>query len=186
MHARSHAPTKDEFMRRLTMLTIVATLVASSCAGDDSTTTPSTPATQSESASVDTDPLVPVATETAAPAETAPSTTILEESSAPTTAPTATVADPVTEDDLTLFIAAAERSLEGTSQESAVFDDPEIYIALGQASCDRFSTGEKFDQIAIDLLTDIDTDDSDDETRLVGAILGAATQTLCPEHADKI
>jgi hypothetical protein len=96
------------------------------------------------------------------------------------------VDDSVTEDDLTLFIAAAERSLEGTSQESALLDDPEIYIALAQISCDRFSAGEQFDQIAIDLLADIDTDDSDDETRLVGAILGAATQTLCPEHADKI
>lgn len=97
-----------------------------------------------------------------------------------------TVAGPVTEDDLALFIAAAERSLEGTSQESAVFDDPEIYIALGQVSCDRFSNGEKFDEISLDLLADIDTDQADDETRLVGAILGAATQTLCPEHADEI
>ena len=174
-------------MRRLTMLTVVATLAASSCASDDaaSTTTPSTPAAQSESASVDTDPSDAAVTEPA-PAETTAATNGVADGSAPTTAPPTTVDDSVTEDDLTLFIAAAERSLEGTSQESALLDDPEIYIALGQISCDRFSAGEQFDQIAIDLLADIDTDDSDDETRLVGAILGAATQTLCPEHADKI
>lgn len=169
-------------MRRLTMLTVVATLVACSCSGGDSATTPSPPVTRAESGAVDTVPSVPVATETPASAESVTAATSSPERSAPTTP----AADPVTEDDLVLFIAAAERSLEGTSQQSAVFDDPELYIALGQASCDRFSTGEAFDQIAIDLLRDIDTEDSDDETRIVGAILGAATQTLCPEHADKM
>lgn len=164
-------------MRRLTTLGIVATLVASSCSSEEAT---STTAAQAESA---TDISVPVDSEasTSVSAITTPAAT---SDSTSDSGPTTT--DVVSADDLTLFIAAAERSLEGTSQESAVFDDPEIYIALGQISCDRFTAGETFEQIATDLLADIDTDDSVDETRLVGAILGAATQTICPEHADKI
>jgi hypothetical protein len=179
-------------MRRLTMLAIVATLVASSCSSDEatSTTPPSVPGTQADSGSTDPDTdtelSVPVDTEADEPTETESSTTAPTEDDDSTSDPVPTIVDVVTEDDLTLFIAATERALEGTSQESAVFDDPEIYIALGQASCDRFSAGESFEKIATDFLVDIDTDESDDETRLVGAILGAATLTLCPEHADKI
>jgi hypothetical protein len=165
-------------MRRLLMLAIVATLVAASCSSDDATSI-TAPA---DSASTETDLSVPIGTE----AVVAPAPTPAPEDAGSTPDPAPTTADVVTEDDLTLFIAAAERALEGTSQETAVFDDPEIYIALGQASCDRFSAGATFEQIATDLLADIDTDDSNDETRLVGAVLGAATQTLCPEHADKI
>lgn len=175
-------------MRQLTMFIAAATLVVSSCSGDDETSTPvpSAPTEQSDSDSTSIDPSTPVVSDPVATDETEPATTEVAESSAPATDPTTTAAGPVTEDDLTLFIAAAERALEGTSQESAIFDDAEIYIALGQASCDRFSSGETFEQIATDLLTDLDTDEADDETRLVGAILGAATRTLCPEHADKI
>jgi len=175
-------------MRRLTMLISAAVLVVSSCSSADesSTPVPSASTEQSDSASTNTDPATPDVSVAVATDETEPATTDVAESSAPATDPTTTVAGPVTEDDLTLFIAAAERALEGTSQESAIFDDAEIYIALGQASCDRFSSGETFEQIATDLLADLDTDEADDETRLVGAILGAATRTLCPEHADKI
>lgn len=172
------------------MLAIVATLAASSCSSDEatSTTTPSAPATQADSDSTDTETelSVPVDTDAGTHAETEPATTTPAENAGSTSNAAPTTADVVTEDDLTLFIAAVERPLEGTSQESAVFDDPEIYIALAQAACARFSAGEGFEQIATDFLADIDTDGSDDETRLVGAILGAATQTLCPEHADKI
>jgi hypothetical protein len=175
-------------MRRLMMLAIVATLAATACSSDEATslTAPAAPAAQADSGAKETDLSVPVGTEAGAPAEAAPAPTPAPENADSTPDPAPTTADVVTEDDLTLFIAAAERALEGTSQETAVFDDPEIYIALGQASCDRFSAGATFEQIATDLLADIDTDDSNDETRLVGAVLGAATQTLCPEHADKI
>lgn len=172
-------------MRRLMMLAIVATLAATACSSDEATSL-TAPAAQADSGSKETDLSVPVGTEAGARAEAAPAPTPAPENADSTSDPAPTTADVVTEDDLTLFIAAAERALEGTSQETAVFDDPEIYIALGQASCDRFSAGETFEQIATDLLADIDTDDSNDETRLVGAILGAATQTLCPEHADRI
>ena len=164
-------------MRRLTMLAVVAALVASSCSSEQ--TSPTATTSQSDSGA---DLSVPVESTTGAPDESGPAATPADS----TQDPAPTTDDVVTAEELTLFIAAAERTLEGTAQESAVFDDPEIYIALGQISCDRFSAGETFGQIATDLLADIDTADAADETRLVGAILGAATQTICPEHADKI
>lgn len=166
-------------MRRLAMFAVVSTILVSSCSSDETTssTTPTVPVTESESDSVPD----PVVTEAPAPAESEPAATEAVESVVPTSVPAA-----VTEDDLALFIAATERALVGTDQESAVFDDPEIYIALGQAACARFSADETFEQIATDLLNDIDTENAADETRLVGAVIGAATQTLCPEHADKI
>lgn len=173
-------------MRRLTMLTLAATLAVTACSSDQQASTTST-TVQAEPGS--TTPEVTVADDATAdlPAATNAATTTPAADTISVPDPeSSAAADSVTEDDLTLFIAAAERALEGTSQQAAIFDDPEIYIALAQTSCTRFSTGASFEQIATDLLADLDTDDAQDETRLVGAILGAATQTLCPEHADKI
>ena len=165
-------------MRRLATLAILAALTVSSCSSDAT----SAPGDRPDSA---TELAAPAVTGAQAPVQSGPDPSTAETvDSAPTSVATST--DVVTEEDLTLFIAAAERTLEGTAQESVVFDDPEIYIALAQISCDRFSAGETFEQIATDLLADIETDAAADETRLVGAVLGAATQTLCPEHADKI
>ena len=96
-------------------------------------------------------------------------------------------ADVVTEDDLTVFIAAVERALAGTILEGAVLDDPEIYIALAQSACVRFTDGQDFDAIATDLLASLASSDADtDAATLVGALLGAATRTICPEHADRL
>lgn len=94
--------------------------------------------------------------------------------------------DPVTEDDLVRFIAATEAVLQGTEQEGVVYGSPEIYIAIAQAACARFSAGDTFDEIAIDILAEFVETGSDSEEQLVGAILGASTKTICPEHADKI
>lgn len=94
--------------------------------------------------------------------------------------------DPITEDDLVRFIAATEAVLQGTEQEGVVYGSPEIYIAIAQAACARFSAGDDFDEIADDLLAEFAEAGLEGEERLVGAILGAATKTICPEHADKI
>lgn len=94
--------------------------------------------------------------------------------------------DGITDDDLTRFIAATEVPLQGTSLEGAVLEAPEIYIAIAQLSCARFSEGDTFEEIADDLLAELGLGASDDDERLVGAIIGAATRTICPEHADKI
>ena len=84
------------------------------------------------------------------------------------------------------FIAAVETVLTGTPNEGLVRESPEIYIAVGQAACARFTAGDSFDQVSNDLLTDLMSANPSDDRRLVGAILGAATQTICPEHADLI
>ncbi len=54
-----------------------------------------------------------------------------------------------------------------------MIDAPEIYIALAQASCARFSAGDSFDQIATDPLSQLaDAGSTDDNERLVGALAG--------------
>lgn len=103
-----------------------------------------------------------------------------------TSTTTAQVFDPVTEEDLIRFVAATEYALRGTAQEGVVYDAPEIYVAIAQEACARFSDGEDFDQVAADLIADLSSAGLSNEDRLVGAILGAATQTICPEHAGKV
>ena len=92
----------------------------------------------------------------------------------------------VSQADLVRFIAAAETVLKGTSNEGIVYDAPEIYIAIAQAACARFTAGESLQQVAGELLTQLASTDPTDDKRLVGAILGAATQTICPENAGVI
>lgn len=112
---------------------------------------------------------------TAAPADTVSATT-------------STVPSPgaVSQADLVRFIAATETVLKGTSNEGIVYDAPEIYIAIAQAACARFTAGDSLQQVAGDLLTQLASSNPTDDKRLVGAILGAATQTICPENAGVI
>lgn len=110
----------------------------------------------------------------------------VDDTAAATATTTPPVLDPITEDDLVRFIAATEAVLKGTEQEGVVYGSPEIYIAIAQAACTRFSAGDDFDEIADGLLAEFAEAGLDGEERLVGAILGAATKTICREHADKI
>lgn len=169
-------------MRRLTLLTLIAVLAGSACSSDPEEAEVTTSSISDATESSGVNDSVPAS---AAPDGTDEVTTSSAENTTPTPEPEPPSTGAVTEDDLTLFIAAAERALEGTSQEAAIFDDPDIYIAIAQTSCDRLSAGDPFEEIAIDLLADLTTDGAEDETRLVGAILGAATQTICPVHANK-
>lgn len=172
-------------MRRLTALALMAGLAVTACSSsDDADSADSTLAEDSrqdavDSSEADTDSAVSV------PAQTPVSSTgSADEVTVTSDPPTPGI---VTEADLARFIAATEEALQGTDQAGVVMDAPEIYIALAQASCARFSAGESFDQIASGLLSELaDGGSRDDNERLVGAILGAATRTLCPEHADKI
>ena len=116
-----------------------------------------------------------------APADTVSATTI-----AMMIASTVPPAAAVSQADLVRFIAAAETVLKGTSNEGIVYDAPEIYIAIAQAACARFTAGESLQQVAGELLTQLASTDPTDDKRLVGAILGAATQTICPENAGVI
>ena len=109
---------------------------------------------------------------------------------APTVAPVATIAeeqpDEVTAADLARFVAATESAIEGTASAGLVLEAPEIYVALAQAACARFTEGASFDEIANGMLAELGPDPTADDERLVGAVIGAATRTICPEHADRV
>ena len=93
--------------------------------------------------------------------------------------------DPVTEADLARFVAASEAAVVNTSVEGTVLDAPDIYIAIAQASCARFSEGATLEDVVAEHL-DGELSTSQDERELIGAVLGAAVETICPEHTEKI
>jgi hypothetical protein len=136
-------------------------------------------------------PAVAVSTSSPAPAPattlpatptTAASTPVAGPTVAATSVPVPqTLAVPVLQDDLVRFVAATEVALAGTPDAGVVEEQPEVFIALAQAACARFSGGDSFDTVAGDLLADMSASGASE--RLVGAILGAATRTICPEHA---
>lgn len=117
-------------------------------------------------------------------AEEAPATTVAEPSEEPASDPTSP--DPVSDADLENFLASVETAIQGTRHEGVVFEEPDTYIALAQAACARFSDGHTLDEIADDMLGAVGGAATTDDERLVGALLGAATRTICPEHSDKI
>jgi hypothetical protein len=129
--------------------------------------------------------------------ETSPQTTVeLASSTKDTTATTAstlsnpvvtTEADspaavPVVKADLVRFIAATEAVLAGTPDAGAVNETPETYIALAEIACERFDDGESFEAVTAELLGTASTA----SRRLIGAVVGAATRTICREHANLI
>ena len=189
-------------MRHVATIAALASLAVAGCSSsvDQSESSTSVSLIPAESVVETTVPApstgVSAASTVPGPAETTPSTAAPATASVETTAapvitePPATAAptttDVVTEDDLIRFIAAAEVPIEGTSLEGVVFDTPEIYIAIAQSACVRFTQGDGFGEIAADLLIDLESGKPADDEALVGALLGAATRTICPEHADKI
>ncbi len=174
-------------MRRLTALALMAGLALTACSSSDDANSADATVTEDSQqdavdSSADSDSTVSL------PAQTPVSSTELSDEGVVDQATTdASTPEIVSEADLARFVAATEEALHGTDQAGVVIDAPEIYIALAQASCARFSAGDSFDQITTDLLGQLaDAGSTDDNERLVGAIVGAATRTLCPEHADKI
>ncbi|MEO6122869.1 MAG: DUF732 domain-containing protein [Ilumatobacteraceae bacterium] len=163
-------------MHRLVTLAAVAAIALTACSDSGTTsnqTAPNVTITPSSTSTTTSAPRTP---------ETASSPT--EADTVATTATTALSAPGiVTQDDLVRFVAATESVLMGTPNQGIVYDSPEIYIAIAQAACARLSEGKTFDQVSSDLLTQLASTHPDDDNRLVGAILGAATHTICPEHA---
>ncbi len=94
--------------------------------------------------------------------------------------------DTLTVDDLARFVAAAEAALVGTGIKGDVLEAPEIYIAIAQASCARFTQGDSLKEIVNDLMGDTTAPTATDEQQLIGAVLGAAVETICPEHTAKL
>jgi hypothetical protein len=151
-------------LRQLVIVAVVLGFLTAACSGTDpasDTTTsdrPDTAAESNESGSTDND--------TSEEATTAP--------------------DSIIEEDLARFIAATEAALVDTSAEGLILEAPEIYIAIAQASCARFTQGDSFHQIVNDHLDGTYTTRTADDEQLIGALLGAAVETICPEHTAKV
>jgi uncharacterized NAD(P)/FAD-binding protein YdhS len=152
-------------MRRVMIVALAVGLVGSACTAATSASAPN---------SSDT----PTAIVTPADASAESDTNLDDDVAVPGSA--------ITQDDLARFIASAEAALTGTSHEGVIVDSPELYIALAQASCARFSAGESLQDIVNDLLGHTDTTPQEDDKQLIGAILGAGTATICPEHTNKV
>lgn len=168
--------------RRLVALATLAVLTLGACSSSET-------AGSELPAGADTtlaNPAASASTTTSAPVAREASSTVPAQDAAVTTTTALSPTGAVSRDDLVRFIAATETVLQGTPNQGVVYDAPEIYIAIAQAACARFTAGDSFDAVANDLLVQLASANPADDKKLVGAILGAATQTICPEHAGLI
>jgi hypothetical protein len=151
--------------RYLVIVAVVLSPLAAACSGTDSVSDTTTTTSDRPEAAAESN-------------ETSSSNNTYEE---------ATIAsDSVTEEDLDRFLAATEAALVDTSAEGLILEAPEIYIAIAQGSCARFTQGDSLGQIVNDHLNDTDTTPAADDEQLIGALLGAAVQTICREHVAKV
>lgn len=84
-----------------------------------------------------------------------------------------------------VFLAAVAETVEGTGFDGVPFDDPELTVATGLLLCERLSDGADVDEIVVDYLAELTDGEvataDDDQLTLTGALVGAATEALCPE-----
>jgi hypothetical protein len=96
----------------------------------------------------------------------------------------------VTTDDVVLFIAAVERSIDGSSHEGIVYESPEVFLAIAQGFCDGLRDGQSVDTLAGDYLAEFSDEasslEASDDALLIGSVLGAGVETLCDDQSDKI
>ncbi len=87
------------------------------------------------------------------------------------------------DDDLVVFIAAGERMLAGGPYEGVIHESPEIYVAVAQSFCGRLDEGVDVNRIVNDFAVEggFDLSANGDRT-LIGSVLGAGVETLCPRH----
>jgi hypothetical protein len=115
-------------------------------------------------------------------------------SGAPDTTGVVTTTDPrvseaAPDDAVVVFIAAVEETLTGTSYEGAALADPDVFVATGRLFCDQLDAGDDIDTVLARYLTELagGVDAAgDDELVLAGAVLGAATVSLCLDHAAAV
>lgn len=161
-----HLPMIIRSLRSLLFVVVAVGLFATACSSSDPVRDAAATGRSDDLASESTEPNVTVNDVTGDEAVTSPG--------------------PVTEQDLARFVAATEAALAGTSIEGVVLEGPEIYIGVAQASCARFTQGDSFEQIVSDYLADTEATPGSDDEQLIGAILGAAVETICPEHAANV
>lgn len=91
--------------------------------------------------------------------------------------------------DLTRFIAAVDSALSETSYAGAALTDPEVFIATGQLFCELLDGGMTSDDILaehLDALAAVNAGDvTDADATATGVVLGASTEVICPQHADR-
>lgn len=94
-----------------------------------------------------------------------------------------------TQDDAVRFIAAVEKSIEGTLNEGIVYESPEIFLSIAQGFCDGLRNGQSVDELASEYLAEFSDGSSEasaDDVLLVGSVLGAGVETLCEDQSGKI
>ncbi len=120
----------------------------------------------------------------AAPVDTSPATAV-NQTVVSTTTTAAPPARAVEQPEYDVFLAAVAETVEGTEFEDVSFDNPELTVATGLLLCERLAEGADVDEIVVDYLAELTDGDvasaDDDQLTLTGALVGAATEALCPE-----
>ena len=84
-----------------------------------------------------------------------------------------------------VFLAAVAETVMGTDYEGVPFDSPELTVATGLLLCERLAGGAETDEVVLEYLSELTDGDvtqaDDDQLTLTGALIGAATEALCPE-----
>lgn len=96
-----------------------------------------------------------------------------------------TTSDLVYDEELVVFIAAGERMLANGPHEGAIYDSPEVYVAVARSFCHRLDDGETINRMLAGFAAESGLDlTSHDDRILIGSLLGAGVETLCPHHRD--
>ncbi len=89
----------------------------------------------------------------------------------------------IDDEDLVVFIAAGERMLADGPYEGVIHESPEIYVAVAQSFCRRLDEGVDVNRIVNDFAVEGDFDlTAGGDRTLIGSVLGAGVETLCPRH----
>lgn len=91
--------------------------------------------------------------------------------------------DLVYDEQLVVFIAAGERMLANGPHQGAMYDSPEVYVSVARSFCQRLDDGEAVNRMLADFAAESGLDlTSHDDRILIGSLLGAGVETLCPHH----
>lgn len=117
----------------------------------------------------------------------APPVTAATTTEAPAAGATTSVSpEPAPTPDLTVFIAAINDAMAGTSYEDAALEDAEVFIAVGRLFCELLDEGATVDEVLseyLDALIDPETGTvAEDDSLVAGVVMGASIEVLCPQH----
>lgn len=152
---------------RFLPLVLAFALVSGACGGQSTTTTDAAPAVSTSAGDVTTLP------------ESPPPPSSTSTATAPP-APTTTTEPP----EFALFLTSLESALTGTRYADEVFNEADVFVAIGQLMCERLDGGETVDEVLARLVGALDEDEATpEETVAIGVVFGVAIEVLCPTHA---